>query len=199
MGKIKFKVLKCISTLALALCMFLSFWVENVSAAYSKYSTYSYSTGMLWWKKTYNCTVYKDSANYFTLWYGSSNVSTGFEYKNNTSIVLSQTNSFSLSSQTTASLNSNVNVEACGIKAGIGGSLSSTSAQTWAVSSTSTRTIEKSAPKGYYSYNVCMNTKKLKITGTSEGTVYVYVPVSEAYRSIVYNKNNASYSGVVRY
>lgn len=59
--------------------------------------------------------------------------------------------------------------------------------------------IEKSAPKGYYSYNVCMNTKKLKITGTAEGTVYIYVPVSQAYRSIVYNKSNASYSGVVRY
>lgn len=185
--------------LALAICMVLCFLGETASAAYKKYSTYSYSTGALWWKKNYNCTVYVDSGSYFNVWYGSSKVSTGFEYKNNTSIVLSQTSSFSLGVQTVASLNTSVDVEACDIKAGIGGSLSSTSSVSWGISNTSTRTIEKTAPKGYYSYNVCMNTKKIKITGTAKGTVYVYAPVSQAYRSIVYNKSNASYSGVTRY
>lgn len=100
---------------------------------------------------------------------------------------------------TTATLNSGIDVEAFGIEAGIGGSLSSTCANTWQSSSTTSRTIEKSAPKGYYSYNVCMDEVKLKITGTHKGTIYIYAPSSEAYRAIVYNKDKASYSGVVLY
>lgn len=117
-----------------------------------------------------------DSGSYFNIWYGNSKVSTGFEYKNNTSIVLSQSSSFSIGSQTVETLNPQIEVEDCGIKAGIGGTISKTSSQSWGISNTATRTIEKSAPKGYYSYNVCMNTKKIKVTGTSEGTVYIYAP-----------------------
>lgn len=193
------RVFKRVGAMFVLVIMLVCSQFSSVMAAYNKYSTYTYTTGMWWWKEKHNCTVYVDSGNWIMVWYGTEKVSTGFEYKNNTEIVLSQTKSFSLGSQTTATLNSSLDVEYCGIKGGIGGSISKTSSQSWGVSNTSTRTIEKSAPKGYYSYNVCMNVKKIKVTGTAEGTVYLFAPASEAYRSIVYNEYNASYSGASRY
>ena len=192
-------VSKRLGVMLLLVIMLVSSQFGSVMAAYNKHSTYSYTTGMWWWKKTHKCTVYVDSGNWFCVWHGNSKVSTGFEYKNNTEIVLSQTSSFSIGSQTVSTLNASLDAEACGIKAGIGGSISKTSSQSWGVSNTSTRTIEKSAPKGYYSYNVCMNEKKIKVTGTAEGTVYLWAPASQPYRAIVYNESNASYSGVTRY
>lgn len=189
--------------LALMLIMLFAFGNvrQSASAAYYYYSSYSYTTGSLWWKKTYNVSVYKDSSQYVRYFYGNSSVSTGFEYKGNTSdsIVLSQTRSFSIGKQTVATLNPEISVESLGIKAGIGGSISTTSAASWDVSTTSSRTVGASAPIGYYSYNVCMNLIKLSLVGTHNGNITVYAPASQPYRAILYNKNNAIYSGAVRY
>ena len=195
----KRSILKKITVIALVMCMFICFCGDVVFAAYKKYSTYSYSTGILWWKKTYNCTVYVDDVPYLCVWYGSDKVSTGFEYKNNGSVVLSQTRAFSLSSQTVSTLNSNIDVSGCGIKSGIGGSISATKSVQWGVSNKSERTISANAPRGYYSYNVCKNIRKVVISGTAYGTVAVDVPVSQPYRSIIYNPKNADYNSIYRY
>ena len=173
-----------------------------VGAAYSYYNSYTFSTGALWWKQNYTAKVYRD-ANWFNVFHGNAKVSTGFEYKNNTNVVLSQTKNFSISSQTKATLNTGVDFSSFGVPAKVGGSIEQTASASWGVSNTSSRTIAASASKGYYSYNVCMNTYKIKITkyqgNTAKGTIQFFAPRSEPYRSIVYNKNNASYSNVTRY
>ena len=174
------------------------------SAAYSRHekSDYTFSTGALWWKKTYNCKVWRD-ANYFRVYYGNAKVSTGFEYKNKTNIVLSQTTSFTIGEQTKASMNAGIDFSDYGVPAKVGGSIEKTNSSTWGVSNASTRTIEASAPKGYYSYNVCLNTYKIKIKtyhdGAHDDTIEFYAPRSQPYRSIVYNPNNASYKNATRY
>lgn len=176
--------------------------VIPASAAYSYYSGYSFSTGALWWKENYTAKVYRD-ANWFAVFYGSASTSTGFEYKNNTNLVLTQTRSFSLGSQTKSSLNGSVDFSSFGVPAKVGGSIEKTNSVSWGVSNTASRTIEKSAPKGYYSYNVCMNTYKIKVEkyqdNAHKGTITFFAPRSQAYRAIVYNRSNASYSGVSLY
>src|SRR5690606_4890546 len=113
--------------------------------------------------------VYRDP-NWFMVWHGTAKTSSGFEYKNNTSIVLSQTKNFSIGSQTKSSLNAGVDFSSYGVPANVGGSIEKVSSRTWGIANTSTRTIEKTAPKGYYSYNVCMNTYKIKIEKFSGST-----------------------------
>lgn len=194
MSIIKSKRVNMAIAFMLSLLMIVLFLNDTAQAAYSKYSTYSYSTGMLWWKKTYNCTVYKDSGSYITLFYGSDRVSTGFEYKRNTSMVIEQTSSFSIGSQTAESLNSEIDFSKLNVPVKVGGSLEKTSANTWGISKAINRTIQTSDPAGYYSYNVMLNAYKIKITGTSEGTVVFYAPASESYRSLIYNPVNASYT-----
>lgn len=67
------------------------------------------------------------------------------------------------------------------------------------------RTVEASAPLGYYSYNVCMNTFRILIdkyrvsNGNYVDTIIFFAPRSEPYRAIVYNRDNASYSGAARH
>lgn len=183
--------------------MAVSMFVLPASAAYTYYGKYSFSTGALWWKENYTAKVYRDP-NWFLVFYGNDKLSTGFEYKGNTDVVLSQTRSFSIGKQTVSTLNSELSVEEFGIKAGVGGSISSSSSQSWGISNTSTRTILASAPKGYYSYNVCLNVYKMKVVKyqneSKKGQVEFYAPKdSQPYRAIVYNKNSASYSGVSLY
>ena len=189
--------------IAILLVALFIFGVSGHAAQASYYyvESYTYSTGILWWKKTYNCDVYRETGSWYRIFYGNSSVSTGFDYKGNTlePIVISQTTSFSIEKQTVATLNSSIEVEDLGIKSGIGGSLSSSCSQTWGVSNTIQRTVPASAATGYYSYNVCLNLMKFKITGTSAGTVYIYAPNSEAYRSLVYNPYNADYRGAGKY
>lgn len=195
------KIIKRAIVAMMAVMMFVSFGGEVASASYYKYGYYYYTKGSLWWKKEYKCDVYIDNAKYNTIFHGSNAVSTGFEYKGNKNapITISQTRKFSIGSQTVATMNSNIEVSAYGITPSIGGSISKTSAYEWEVSNTIERTIPASAPIGYYSYNVLINTKKIKIEGTHDGTIYVYGISSEPYRSLVYNKKNASYSGCKRY
>lgn len=193
------KIFKRVGAVMLAVFVLISMNLNTTLAAYYRYGIYSYSTGALWWKKKYNCTVYVEPGSSFLIWYGNNSVSTGFEYKKNTSLVLSQTNSFTIESQTVVTLNPGVDIEACGISFGIGGSISRTTSQKWGISNTSVRTIERTDPEGYYSYNVCMNIKKIKVTGTAKGTVYINAPASEPYRAVVYNEKNALYSGATRF
>lgn len=168
--------------------------VESVEAAYNKYSTYTYTTGWGPWKHSYDCTVYKESTSYYNIFYGNGKVSTGFDYKPNkkNNIVISQTTSFSISSQTKKTLSAGVDFSDYGVPVSVGGSIEKTQANTWGVSSTVTRTIAKSDPVGYYSYNVLLNIMKLKIekkeNGKNKGTIKFDAPCSEAYRSIVYSK-----------
>ncbi len=173
-----------------------------VGATYSYYNSYKFSTGALWWKQDYTAKVYRDP-NWFSVFHNSDAVSTGFEYKNNTNVVLSQTRNFSIGAQSKSTLNAGIDFSSFGVPAKVGGSIEQTSSSSWGVSNTSARTIPASAPKGYYSYNICLNTYKIKITkyqgNTSKGTIQFFAPRSQPYRSIVYNKNNASYSGVSRY
>lgn len=173
-----------------------------VSAAYSYYGSYPHTTGALWWEKSYTAKIYTDPS-WFAVFSGNIYVSTGFEYKNNTNVVLSQTKTFSIGAQTKESLNAGVDFSGFGVPANVGGSIDKTMSASWGVSTTASRTIDASAPKGYYSYNVCMNTYKIKIVlyqnGTDKGTIQFFAPRSQPYRSIVYNRNNASYSDVIRY
>ena len=196
------KFFKKVITVMLSVIVVSTMTMLPASAAYSYYNSYSFSTGALWWKQNYTAKVYRDP-NWFHVYYGNANVSTGFEYKNNTNIVLSQTKNFSIGTQTKASLNAGVDFSSYGVPANVGGSIEKTTSASWGVSNTASRTIEASAPKGYYSYNVCLNTYKIKVTkyqnGTNKGTIQFFAPRSQPYRSIVYNRNNASYSGVTRY
>ncbi|HHT56319.1 hypothetical protein [Herbinix luporum] len=180
----------------------MTFMTTPVNAAYSYYNTYSFTTGALWWKEKFTAKVYRDP-NWFRVWYGSDKVSSGFEYKNNTEVVLTQSRSFNLDSQTKFSLNPEVDFSGYKVPAKVGGSIEKTSKKSWGITNISTRTIEKTAPKGYYSYNVCMNLYKIKIEKysgkTKKGTIQFFVPRSEAFRAVVYNKKNASYSGVTLY
>ena len=160
---------------------------------------YSYSTGSLWWKKNYNCKVYKETQySHYLIFYGNNKVSTGFEYKKDkkNGFTIEQTNSFSLASQDVRTINAGVEIKAAKVKFGFGGSKEHTSAASWGVSSTITRKVDKSDPVGYYSYNILMNVDKYMVSGTSEGTIIFRVPTSEAYRAIVYSKtgnyNNAT-------
>lgn len=120
-----------------------------VNAAYSYYQGYSFSKGILWWKENYTAKVYRD-ANWCSIFYGTASTSTGFEYKNNTNVILSQTKSFSIGSQTKSSLSGSVDFSGYGVPAKVGGSIEKTKSMSWGVSNTSSRTIEASAPKGYY-------------------------------------------------
>ncbi len=196
------KIFKKVITVMLSVIVVSTMTMLPASAAYSYYNSYSFSTGALWWKQNYTAKVYRDP-NWFRVYYGNANVSTGFEYKNNTNIVLSQTKNFSIGTQTKASLNAGVDFSSYGVPANVGGSIEKTTSASWGASNTASRTIEASAPKGYYSYNVCLNTYKIKVTkyqnGTNKGTIQFFAPRSQPYRSIVYNRNNASYSGVTRY
>lgn len=154
------------------------------------------------WATTYTGKVYRDP-NYFVVFSGNSKVSSGFEYKNNTNVVLSQTRSFTIGRQTKNSLSAGVNFSGFGVPVSVGQSIEKTNSLTWAVSNTSSRTIEKTAPKGYYSYNVCMNIYKIRVEkwqgSSKKGSIVFNAPRSQAYRSIVYNRSNASYSNVSRY
>lgn len=196
------KHFKRIFAALLVAALLVSVSAVSASAAYSYYNSYSFSTGALWWKENYTAKVYRDP-NWFTVFYGNEKVSTGFEYKNKTNLVLSQTKSFTLSAQTKASLNAGVDFSDYGVPAKVGGSIEQTTSATWGVSNTATRTIEASAPKGYYSYNVCLNTYKIKINkyqgSVLKGTLQFFAPRSEPYRAIVYNPTNASYSNVTKY
>lgn len=196
------KKAKKILALLIVVVSLMAITVIPASAAYSYYNSYSFSKGALWWKEDFTAKVYRDSA-WFRVWHGTAATSSGFEYKNNTNVVLSQTKSFSIGSQTKASLNAGVDFSSFGVPAKVGGSIEQTTSQTWGVANTATRTIEASAPKGYYSYNVCMNEYKIKVEkysgSTYKGAIEFFAPRSEPYRAIVYNKNNASYSGVSLY
>lgn len=100
-------------------------------------------------------------------------------------------------------LSAGVNFSGFGVPVSVGQSIEKTNSLTWAVSNTSSRTIEKTAPKGYYSYNVCMNIYKIRVEkwqgSSKKGSIVFNAPRSQAYRSIVYNRSNASYSNVSRY
>lgn len=189
--------------LVLMLAMLFTFELvgQSASAGYYYHSSYSYTTGSLWWKETYNVSVYKDSVLQTIIYYGSTSVSTGFDYKGNMrdGITLSQTTSFSIGKQTVATLNSSISVKEFGITAGIGGTLSTTSSMTWGVATSSVRTISASAPIGFYSYNVCLRAAKMSLVGTHKGNIEILAPASQPFRAIVYNRNNASYSGAVLY
>lgn len=108
-----------------------------------------------------------------------------------------------MSEQTKESLNAGFDFSAFDVPVNVGGSIERTKSQTWGVSNTSTRTIKDSAPKGYYSYNVCMNTYKIKLVKNEDNATIsrtFFAPRSEPYRAIVYNPNNASYTeGLSRY
>lgn len=194
------KVKRVIST-ALALCLIIGLLCIPANAAMTYYNSYTFKGGFLN-LTTYTGKVYRDP-DWFTVFYGNSSVSTGFEYKNNTNVILSQTTSFSIGSQTKKTLSAEVDFSGFGVPVNVGGSVEKTGSYTWGVSNTSTRTITASAPRGYYSYNVCINTYKIiidKYKGSSfVDTITFLAPRSEPYRSIVYNPYNASYSGVSRY
>lgn len=186
----------------LVLVFFALAAIAPANAAYSYYGSYSFSTGILFWKHNYTAKVYRDPA-WFKVYHGSPSVSTGFEQKINGGFTLKQARSFSLSSQTKATLNAGVDFSDYGVPVNVGGSIEQASAASWGVSNETSRTIPDSAPKGWYSYNVCLNTYKIKISryenGSPAGTIEFFAPRSELYRAIVYNPSNASYTGVVKY
>ncbi len=177
----------------------------RVEAAYNYYSSYSFSTGALWWAKDYKVKVYKNSSSFYTIYYGPTTVSTGFEYKPNYKepIVISQTSSMSLGSQTVSSMNAEIDLSAFKVPAKVGGSLEKTSSASWGVANTISRTVSADDPVGYYSYNVLMNTMKLRLDlyedGSFEDDVYIYAPTSEAYRAIVYSTNGNYYNATKYY
>ena len=182
---------------------FMAFTAEPSSAAYKFYNEYKFTTGTIKDGKTnHTAKVYRDSS-WFRVYHGTLATSSGFEYKNNTKIVLSQTKSFTLGAQTKGTLNGSLNFTPFNIPTKVGGSIEKTASASWGIANTTTRTIDAKAPKGYYSYNVCLNTHKVKVdryTGSKiDRTITFFAPRSEAYRSIVYNKNNANYSGVSRF
>ena len=170
-------------------------------AAYSYYGSYNFSAGPIWSVQNYTAKVYRDPS-YFCIFSGNSSVSTGFYYKGNTSLTLSQTRTFSLGSQSKYTLNGSINFSDYGVPANVGGSIEKTAASSWTVSNTSSVTIPSYAPKGYYSFNVCLNVSKIKITryqgSTAKGTIQFLAPRSQPYRSVVYN-TNADYAGAIKY
>jgi len=179
------------------------------NAVYGYYGSYTFSTGTWLDRHYYTGLIYRDPG-WVHLWYGSTAVSSGFEYKGATEIVLTQSRSFTLASQTVTTLNASLNPSVFGIKAGIGGSIATTTGTTWAVSNTTQRTIPASASRGYYSYNVLMNTYMITVVKTTTeyvtfsvsvqnrqyiaGTVEFVAPRSEPYRALIYNPSNASYA-----
>lgn len=185
----------------IGLCVCISFFPSPARAAMTYYNSYTWKGGFLW-LKTYTGKVYRDS-NWFSVFWGNASVSTGFDYKNNVGVTLSQTRSFTIGKQTKKSLSAGVDFSGWGVPAKVGGSIDTTDSFTWGISNTSVRTVPDSAPRGYYSYNVCINTYKINIK-KYEGSTYLttltfFAPRSQPYRSIVYNPNNADYSGVIRY
>lgn len=192
--------IKLVISMAIIICISLTLLPNSSEAAYSKYNSYTYTH----WFTKYEATVYRDS-NWFRVFHGSPNVSTGFEYKNNTNVVLSQTNSFTIGQQTKTTLSGEVDFSGYNVPVNVGGSIETSSSATWGVSNTTSRTIPSTAPKGYYSYNVLINTYKIKIDrkkvsdNSAAGSIVFFAPRSQPYRSIVFNPNNASYSGVSRY
>ncbi|WP_096156501.1 MULTISPECIES: hypothetical protein [Bacillus] len=191
--------IKLVISMAIIFCLTLTL-LPTSSDAYSRYNSYTYTH----WFTKYEATVYRDSS-WFRVFHGSPSLSTGFEYKNNTNVVLTQTSSFSVSQQTKNTLSAGVDFSGYGVPVNVGGSIETSSSATWGVSNTTSRTIPASAPKGYYSYNVLLNTYKIKINrkkvsdGSAAGSIEFFAPRSQPYRSIVFNSRNASYSGVSRY
>ncbi|MDD2393241.1 MAG: hypothetical protein PHN99_04155 [Eubacteriales bacterium] len=198
------KKIKIFMALMLTIISLVVIAPVQANAAYSYYENYTFSTGALWWKEDFYAFVYRDP-NWFTVFYGSPSTSTGYEYKNNTQIVLNQTTSFSIGAQTKGTLSGNVNFTSYGVPATVGGSIESTVSASWGVSNSTTRTILASAPKGYYSYNVCINIYKVKIkkyddTGSYVSEIVFSAPRSQPYRSIIYNQYNATYdANCIRY
>lgn len=172
--------------------------VIPASAAYSYHSTYTFKSG----KETFTAKVYKDPT-WFCMFHKNASQTTGFEYKKNTDVVLSQTSSFKLEGQTITTLNGNVGFSGFGVTAGVGGSVSQSNLRSWGISNSSTRTIPSTAKKGYYAYCVCLNTCKIKVEkykgSTKKGTLVFFAPRDkEPYRSIIYNTKSA-YEGAARY
>ena len=97
---------------------------------------------------------------------------------------MTQSRSFNLDSQTKFSLNPEVDFSGYKVPAKVGGSIEKTSKKSWGITNISTRTIEKTAPKGYYSYNVCMNLYKIKIEKYSGKTKKVLFSFCAKKRSI---------------
>ncbi len=188
----------------LALVLSLSFtFGDSAKAAYSYYNSYSFTTGALWWKKTWTCKVYRDPS-YYVIFYGNSKVSTGFQYKGKSGFTLSQSTSLSLSSQSKQTLNAGVDFSDFGVPVNVGGTIENTSSVTIGVSNTVQRTIKDSDPSGYYSYNICLNTTRISIdkynsNGSYVGNMKFRAPRSQPYGSLVYNRYNADYSDAVKY
>lgn len=194
------KKLYFLTILILIVTLSTPLFSPRVSAAYSYYNSYSHTS----WFTKYNMKVYRDP-NWFNVYYGNPALSSGFEYKNNTKIVLSQTRTFSIGSQTKKTLNAGVNFSGFGVPAKVGGSIEKTNSASWGISTTTQREVNASAPKGYYSYNVLINTYKIRIDrrknkdNSGAGSITFQAPRSQPYRSLVYNPSNASYNGVSRY
>lgn len=197
---IKTTIKRAISVTLLA-ALAVSIVPETASAKWehkSKYD-YTYETGALWWKKTWHCKAYKASEDLMRCYYGKPTVEAGWTYKKDKTadIVISQSTSFSIGSETVYSMNSDVELEEAGVKLGFGSSISRTNSQSFGISQTVTRTVAKSKRNGYYNFNVCMNIDNWKVTGTSEGTVYFSTAKSQPYTSLIYSPT-CNYSDAVR-
>ena len=198
--KIKTTIKRAISVTLLA-ALAVSIVPETASAKWEhqKDYDYKYETGSFWWKKKWECTAYKASENIIRIYRGNQTVEAGWTYKKDktANIVISQSRSFSVGSETVYSMNSGVELEDAGVKLGFGGSISRTDAQSFGVANTVTRTVAKSKPNGYYNFNVCMNINNWKVTGTSVGTVWFKTAKSHPYTSLIYSPT-CNYDDAVR-
>ncbi len=170
---------------------------------FERVDSYEHTTGSLWWKKTYDITVYEDKSG-ICLWafWGEESLSTGFDWKGYYQFLdITQSRTLSIGAQDMTSLNPGVSADVLGvIKGGVSGTVSKTRSRTWGANNMLHRRVEVGDPAGYYSYNVMIATKRLKYTGTPRGTVIIHAPYGdEPFRGIIFNPSTSSCSGASRF
>lgn len=155
------------------------------------------------WFKKYHVSVYRENFTRIKFFSGDMRYTTGFDYKGDLiePIVIAQTSDFSISKQTTDSLSakfgSSVKAADIGASNEVSATTTETSAYSWGVSTTITRTVPAAAPRGYYAYNVCINTRAYDFLGTHLGTVRLLTAESEPFRAIIRSSTgNFSDAGV---
>ncbi len=206
--KIKKRLFRC-TVLAMAIIMACGGCLSITASATTTKDSYYYTQKAFWpWEQDVKYKVYVyDNPSFFCIYYGNSFVSTGFDYKKNTDLVLSQTCDFSIAVQTKYSMNSGVDFSSFGVPVNIGSSIEASLAASWKISNEKKRTINRSDPTGYYSYNVCLDTTRIKLSKYTTGknpkyvdSVVYYAPRAEnTYRAIVFNPNEAEYDGAVKF
>lgn len=141
--------------------------------------------------------VYRTSTSAYKVYYGNSSVSTGFEEHiyGDPSTVLGLAKSMSHTKTDSYSLNLSVDLKDIGLPLKFGGSYGSSNSTTFGATSSASRTIQKYAKTGYFSYNVMLNLYRYYVKnyetsnpGRYETFGHIYgVRDPEPYRQLYYS------------